>query len=132
MTPRFKALIRKRAAFRCEYCHFPEAVAELRFQYDHIIAQQHGGRGTEDNLAFACFRCNSSKGPNLSGIDRTTGKMERLFHPRRDEWETHFRWVGRKLVGRTATGRVTISVLDINRPEVLLLREALLAEGIQF
>ncbi|MFZ4763807.1 MAG: hypothetical protein ACOYMN_02540 [Roseimicrobium sp.] len=33
-------------------------------------------------MAFACFRCNSHKGPNLSGVDPSTGQLERLFHPR--------------------------------------------------
>jgi len=32
-----------RAQGRCEYCHFPEAAAELPFHSDHIIAEKHGG-----------------------------------------------------------------------------------------
>jgi hypothetical protein len=34
---------------------------------DHIIAQQHHGETGPDNLALRCLRCNSHKGPNLSG-----------------------------------------------------------------
>jgi len=51
MDARLKNLVRRRAGFRCEYCHLPEAVAELPFQFDHIIAQQHGG------LATSATRC---------------------------------------------------------------------------
>ena len=41
------SFVRARAGYRCEYCHFPEAIAELPFQLDHIIAQQHGGEGRD-------------------------------------------------------------------------------------
>ena len=55
--------------------------------------------------------------------------MERLFHPRDDEWKMHFRWRGAVLMGKTSVGRATIAVLNMNRPDVVLLRKALLAEG---
>ena len=90
MDARLKAEVRQRAGARCEYCWFPEAFAELRFQVDHIIPQQHGGPTTSANLAWSCLRCNKHKGPNLSGIDSVTGHMVRLFHPRRDRWAEHF------------------------------------------
>ncbi|SRR5437867_1786306 len=70
MDARLKETVRRRAEYRCEYCHLPEAIAELPFQFDHVVAVQHGGLATEDNLALACARCNRYKGPNLSGIDR--------------------------------------------------------------
>jgi hypothetical protein len=35
--------VRDRAGCCCEYCCFPESLAELPFHIDHIIAQQHGG-----------------------------------------------------------------------------------------
>lgn len=48
-------LVRRRAAARCGYCHFPEAHAALPFQIDHIIARQHGGGSALPNLALACL-----------------------------------------------------------------------------
>lgn len=132
MSAALKALVRRRARFRCEYCHFPERLAELRFQLDHIVAQQHRGPTTSENLALACYRCNSHKGPNLSGVDPVTGKVERLFHPRQDEWEEHFRWRGASLAGRTSIGRTTITVLEMNRADVILLRQVLVAQGLRF
>jgi len=129
---RLKALVRRRAQFRCEYCHVPERFAELRFQADHIVARQHGGPTRAANLALACFRCNSHKGPNLSGIDPQSAQVVRLFHPRQDDWEEHFEWDGPRLTGRTPPGRVTITVLRINRPDAVLARAALMEEGVSF
>ena len=132
MTGALKALVRRRAQFHCEYCHFPERLAELRFQFDHIVARKHGGSTSAENLALACFRCNSHKGPNLSGSDPQTGKMERLFHPREDDWSAHFRWRGAVLVGKTSVGRTTISVLNMNRPDLVKLRKTLREDGVRW
>ncbi|MBL8799626.1 MAG: HNH endonuclease [Planctomycetia bacterium] len=78
---------------------------------DHIIARQHAGKTTPGNLALACLHCNSHKGPNVAGVDPQTGRLTRLYHPRRHRWSYHFRWNGPWLVGRTAIGRTTIEVL---------------------
>lgn len=92
--------------------------------------RKHRGSDDPNNLAIACFACNNHKGPNLSGLDPQTGKMTRLFHPRRDRWEDHFEWNGALLVGRTAVGRTTIEVLAINLEHRLALRAALIEEGV--
>jgi len=127
---RLKAEVRQRSRARCEYCQFPEASAELRFQVDHIIPQQHGGPTASANLAWSCLRCNKHKGPNLSGIDPATGQVVRLFHPRRDRWAEHFAWEATKLLGLTPVGRTTAAVLQINRTDAVLVREALMEEGV--
>ncbi len=132
MSPRVRNLVRHRAGFRCEYCHLPESVAELRFQIDHVLAGKHGGSDDIGNLAWSCYRCNTHKGPNLVGIDEKTGKVTPLFNPRTDPWADHFRWAGPKLLGRTETGRTTVAVLCINRVDSVWLRRSLMAEGIQF
>lgn len=59
----------------CEYCGMPDNVLRLPHEPDHIIATQHGGQTATDNLAYACFRRNRSKGPNLSSIDPLSGAM---------------------------------------------------------
>jgi hypothetical protein len=132
MDARLKKNVRRRAGLRCEYCHLPEAFAELPFQFDHVIAEQHGGVATEDNLALACVRCNRYKGPNLSGIDPESGRLTRLFNPRADAWSKHFVWEGASLSARTAIGRTTIAVLQINHPEAQNQRTDLSKEGISF
>ncbi len=132
MDARLKAQVRRRAGLRCEYCLFPERFAELRFQVDHVIAQKHSGPTTAANLALACFRCNSHKGPNLSGVDPKSGQVVRLFHPRQEVWAEHFAWHGPRLAGLTPTGRATIAVLRINRSDAVLARAALFDEGVSF
>jgi len=56
--------------------------------------------------------------------------LTRLFNPRRHTWSHHFHYVGLMLTGRTAIGRITIRVLQINCDEALTLRESLIAEGL--
>ena len=132
MDAALEDLVRRRARFRCEYCLLPEALVSTPFQFDHIIAQSHGGLTTTDNLALACFHCNNFKGPNLAGLDPDTGQIVRLFHPRQDAREDHFRWNGEQLAGLTAVGRATIRTLRLNHPLRLAVRRSLLREGVRF
>jgi hypothetical protein len=120
----------QRAEGRCEYCQLSQAHSRAGFEIDHIIARKHGGRTSLSNLALSCFYCNTYKGANIAGIDGTTGKIVRLFHPRRHEWRAHFRWDGPMLVGKTPIGRATIAVLEINHPDAVAVRAALISEGV--
>jgi hypothetical protein len=130
IEPALSALVRRRAGDVCEYCQLPARLSALPFEIDHIIAQKHGGPTEEHNLALSCFYCNSYKGPNIAGIDPQSGRLGRLFNPRRDRWARHFAWAGPILVGRTATARATIAVLAINEPDAVTVRAALIEEGI--
>jgi hypothetical protein len=103
-----------------------QADAAIPHELDHIIARKHGGETAADNLAASCAHCNRYKGPNVAGVDPDSGKVTRLFHPRRDRWRVHFAWDGPMLRGRTRIGRTTIRVLEINRPEVVAFREMLI------
>jgi hypothetical protein len=122
--------VRERAGGYCEYCRLPESCQRTPFQIDHIIAEQHGGLTTLENLANFCMRCNKRKGPNVAGVDRDTGEIVRLFHPRHDTWVHHFRWNGAELLGLTTIGKATIATLDINNPSAVAVREELIAEGV--
>ena len=106
--------VRDRAAGRCEYCHLPQAGSNIPFEIDHIVSRKHRGRTVAGNLALACWYCNSFKGSDLSGIDPATRTLTRLFNPRLHKWDWHFRYDGPVLIGRTAIGRTTIRVLQIN------------------
>ncbi|MBA4160182.1 MAG: HNH endonuclease [Gemmatimonadetes bacterium] len=121
--------VRGRAADRCEYCRLVQQHSELTHHIEHIVARQHGGADDLDNLALACHRCNLHKGPNLTGIDPLTGQIVPLFHPRRDEWQQHFRARGAYLEGLTPSGRATVRLLAMNDPRRLELRSELLAHG---
>lgn len=122
--------VRGRAGGACEYCRLPEAFYRGVYSVEHMIARQHGGADRDDNLAYACERCNLHKGPNLAGLDPDTGRLTRLFHPRTDHWDDHFAWSGHVVVGLTPIGRTTVRVLAMNHPVTLAVRAALLAEGV--
>jgi hypothetical protein len=126
MKRSLRQFVRERAGGRCEYCHIPDAaVPAASFHIEHILAKQHRGVDAPHNRCWSCHRCNLRKGPNLSGRDPLTGKVVRLFNPRRQRWNRHFEWRGVVLVGLTATGRATIAVLDINHPQRIQLRREL-------
>lgn len=130
--PDTAARVRARAGSRCEYCHMRPEWTILGFQIDHIIAQKHAGSSFEENLAFACLRCNARKGPNVAGVDPVLGEITPLFHPRQDSWAEHFEWHGAWLFGRTPRARSTIHVLGINDTEAVQARASMMAEGRDF
>jgi hypothetical protein len=66
----------------------------------------------------------------VAGIDPITGQLTALFDPRRHNWEEHFGWNGAQVVGRTAKGRVSIAVLDMNDADYVALRASLIVEGL--
>jgi hypothetical protein len=130
MDRTLEELVWERAESRCEYCQMHQEHDGFVHEVDHVIALKHHGPTVAANLALACFPCNNHKGPNLAGIDPRTKKLTKLFHPRRHKWARHFRWNGPNLVGQTAIGRVTIAVLEINAADRVLLRQALIEEGV--
>ena len=94
-----------------------------------LLRNNTGGTHSEENLALACCWCNARKGPNLSGLDPDTGALTRLFHPRRDRWEEHFRREGARIDGSTDIGRTTAWLLQFNEADHLAQRELLLELG---
>ena len=130
MNDRLARRVRTRAGECCEYCLLPQFASSIPFEIDHIIAQKHHGATVEENLALACFYCNSAKGPNIAGLDTVDKAVVRLFHPRHDNWFEHFRWNAEMLTAISAIGRVTIDVLCINAPDSISLRASLIREGI--
>lgn len=129
ITPEIRALVRERAASRCEYCHKPDAFGTYGYHVDHIVPLVHGGTSDSDNLAWACFECNVAKGRDIASYDRLTGLLTPLFHPRHDHWQDHFEFDGPTLIAKTAIGRVTISVLRLNHPDLIETRMLLMEAG---
>jgi hypothetical protein len=130
MEPTVRNLVRDRAGDQCEYCRLRQADEPfLRFHVEHVIPRQHGGGDDASNLALACGHCNLHKGPNLAGIDPETDAIIALFNPRREPWDDHFQVRGMYIAGRTATGRATVRVLDMNASVRLELRAELRGLG---
>jgi hypothetical protein len=116
MSVALRRQVVERANHRCEFCRIPQQCVSILHHVDHIRPRKHRGKLTLSNTCLACAACNGAKGANLTGIDPITLLITRLFNPRRDEWQNHFRWSGSKLVGLTRVGRTTIEVLNINLP----------------
>lgn len=125
MTEAVRHLVRQRAKHRCEYCQLHQDDSPLAaLHIEHIRPIKHGGTDALGNLCLACIDCNLHKGTNLTGIDPDTDDITPLFHPRKDNWDEHFIWNGTRITGRTAVGRATIRVLDLNGDDRLDLRMA--------
>lgn len=92
---------------------------------EHVVAKQHGGSDDPAGLALACDRCNAYKGPNLTSIDPDTEAIVPLFHPRVDLWEDHFELRDGQVCGKTAVGRATVRLLNMNAARRVELRLAI-------
>lgn len=97
---------------------------------EHIIARQHRGDDSSENLALACLRCNLHKGTNLTGMDPETGKLTLLFNPPLDKWSDHFAMSKGIIVGSTSVGRTTATLFRMNTPDRIELRLELQKNGL--
>jgi hypothetical protein len=119
---RLRRLVVLRAGSRCEYCQLSQAGQEATFHIDHVLPIAGGGRTVLSNLALACVSCSLRKEARQLACDPDTGRLVRLFNPRRDQWDAHFYWRGVRLIARTDVGRGTISALRMNHPLILAIR----------
>ncbi len=126
MDPATRAAVRVRAQDRCEYCQRPQSASPLiPLQIEHVVPRKHGGSDEPENLALACAECNLHKGSDLTGVDPNSGAVTVLFNPHRDRWDEHFEWRAFRIAGRSAAGRTTVRVLQLNTPARLRVRGAI-------
>jgi hypothetical protein len=123
-----RLLVTERARRRCEYCLVHEDDAGFPHQIDHVISRKHGGSSGIGNLAYACIVCNRYKGTDIASIDRS-GRPIRLFDPRRDSWDEHFKLDGPVIQPLTAIGEVTARLLRLNAVERVIERRLFQALG---
>lgn len=109
---------------RCAYCRTAETISGSRLSIDHIEPRSLGGADEIANLCQCCRACNEFKATSTGGTDPLTGASAQLFHPRRDEWEEHFRWSqdGVRVIGLTPSGRATVIALRMNHATVVAAR----------
>lgn len=115
-----------RAEGRCEFCLLHERYTIKWHEVDHIYAEKHGGKTSEENLCLSCIDCNRHKGSDLCSLDPQTDQVAALYHPRRDEWQAHFRLDGPLIEGITPQGRATARALWLNDDERVEEREMLI------
>lgn len=127
-----RRFVKERAGDACEYCKLPQWASLLSHHIDHIIAQQHDGGDTAENLCLSCLRCNLNKGTNLASVDPASEQLSvvSLFHPRRHHWKRHFQYEENgRIEGKTPRGRATAKLLGFNAKERVHLRLQLQAKG---
>lgn len=117
--------VAERANYRCEYCLLHQEYGAKKHEADHIVPRKHGGRDDVDNLAWACFQCNRYKGSEVAAYDPETGQLIPLFNPRTQHWHDHFGVESGTIIPLTAVARVTILVLQLNRPGRISVRQLL-------
>ncbi len=131
ISDRLRSRIRHRANGLCEYCICPAELTSAPFHCEHILPVSAGGATTLDNLAWACPSCNHQKHTKTHALDPQTDRQTPLFHPRRQRWNQHFQWSENLIyiVGRTPIGRATVEALNLNRQELINLRQLLIGAG---
>jgi hypothetical protein len=115
MNPHYQR-VAARANHRCEYCHAPEAIFNFPFEVEHIVPPVRRGSQDESNLALACRACNLFKSDLLETIDSETLTTVRLFDPRHENWDDHFRVDAEtgSIGGISPVGRATVERLKMN------------------
>jgi hypothetical protein len=108
----------------------PERITRFVHHVDHIIPPKHGGTSDMDNLAWACFQCNTHKQRDFASFDPNTKVVTLLYNPRTQNWDEHFEVVGLEIIGRSPVGRVTVIVLDMNHPLQIEMRQELATAGL--
>lgn len=112
--------VRQRYNYRCGYCGVAEADVGGELTADHFHPVSAGGDDSDDNLVYACVRCNQYKGAQLPSAT-ASGKGLRLLHPLNDDLTVHLREdeVTGRLEGLTEEGRFHIAAFRLNRPALL-------------
>ena len=119
--PRIPAELKRQviadAGHLCGYCHSDEELTGISLSVEHILPVAAGGLTVRENLWLSCRTCNELKGTQTHIPDPETHEVVTVFNPRADRWVEHFVWSadGATIIGRTPTGRATVTALQLNR-----------------
>ena len=117
--------IRRRYQYACGYCGVTEVDVGGGLTVDHHRPRSAGGGDDEDNLVYACARCNQYKGDFWPASDGVA-PQQRVLHPQLDDLAVHLVEDERTghLQGLSETGRFHITLLRLNRPQLVAHRLA--------
>ena len=90
VSPTLRAKILAQAQYRCGYCLTQQIVVNWLLEVEHIIPTVAGGSDDEENLWLSGTACNRYKGRQIQARDGRTGRLVRLFNPRRQL--SHLLW----------------------------------------
>lgn len=116
--------VRARYRYRCGYCGISEVDAGGPLTVDHYRPVSVGGDDSDENLVYACIRCNLYKSdywPDAQDIEAEYV----VLHPMRDEVRQHLQENERtgELEPLTGRGNFYIELLDLNRPQLVAHRQ---------
>ena len=131
VTARQKQAVAQRAGNCCEYCKSQVRFAMQSFSVEHIVPLSKGGGNTMKNLALACQGCNNHKYNKTEALDPISYKIVSLYHPRQHIWQEHYVWNDdfTLIIGITSVGRATVEALQLNRENLVNLRQILYQAG---
>ena len=119
ITAELRQYVRKRADFACEYCGVSEIDSGGELTIDHYCPQRYAGADTEDNLLYACQRCNLYKADYWPSDELSPV----LWNPRREPRDANMLALADgMLYPLTPTGNFTIQRLRLNRPPLIAYR----------
>lgn len=70
------------------------------------------------------------KSSEVAAYDRETGDLTPFFNPRTQDWHDHFVMLAGEIRGKTAIGRVTAWILNMNQSDRLEARKVLVEAGL--
>ena len=118
--------VRRAYNFSCGYCGVREEDAGSELELDHFKPQSLGGENALENLVYCCTTCNRIKG-DFWAIAPTE---KRLLHPQNDDVHLHLSQDSDGLLtGLTETGKFHLKRLRLNRPPLVALRQARIANA---
>lgn len=131
ISPELRQKLEDFDGLQCAYCCTSVDNSGQPLTIDHIMPRVHNGQTELTNLCLACRKCNEFKGEQIAAIDPLTGETTPLFHPRREQWASHFQWdeTGTRLIGLTAVGRATIVALKMNNEVIVTARRRWVSVG---
>ncbi|MFN8559567.1 MAG: HNH endonuclease signature motif containing protein [Dehalococcoidia bacterium] len=123
--------VARQAGDRCGYCRSHQGITGQRYDVEHIIPLAPDGKTEETNLRLSCGDCNARKADRVDGYDRETDEVVLLSNPRTQRWSDHVAWSdeGTRIIGLTATGRITVPALQLNRRLLVEARRRWVASG---
>ena len=131
IPPEIEQRVRLAAGYRCGYCLSPQWLLPWELEIEHILPTALGGTDEEANLWLSCRSCNCFKAAQIYAFDPISQRRVRLFNPRQQRWQRHFKWnaEGTHIIGLTASGRATVVALKLNNFFVVTARSAWVSAG---
>ena len=115
-----ESTVRQRYQYACGYCGVSEVYAGSELTIDHFQPRSIGGGEDENNLVYACIKCNQYKG-DFWPTDADIAMGRRVLHPLLDDMTLHISEdeITAQLQAISETGGFHITLLRLNRPQLI-------------